>query len=54
MQCLTTNKGLCHKLAVENGVKHGRLPLEHHVDLKTRKVLTIDHGTLSLMSFQNF
>ncbi|XP_014236932.1 tRNA methyltransferase 10 homolog A [Trichogramma pretiosum] len=38
-----SQKGLCHKLAVENGVKHGRLPLDHYLQMKARKVLTIDH-----------
>lgn len=37
------HKGLCHKLAVENGIKHGRLPLDKFLLMKARKVLTIDH-----------
>ena len=37
------HKGLCHKLAKETGVSHARLPLEEFVEMKTRKVLTIDH-----------
>ena len=37
------HKGLCHKLAKEAGVSHARLPLEEFVEMKTRKVLTIDH-----------
>ena len=37
------HKGLCHRLAVEKGLSHARLPLEEHVEMKTRKVLTIDH-----------
>ena len=37
------HKGLCHSLAKEAGISHARLPLEEHVDLKTRRVLTIDH-----------
>ena len=37
------HKGLCYKLAKEAGVAHARLPLDKHVDLKTRRVLTIDH-----------
>ncbi|KAJ8683236.1 hypothetical protein QAD02_019028 [Eretmocerus hayati] len=36
-------KGLCHKLAVANGVRHGRLPLDKYLQMKARKVLTIDH-----------
>lgn len=35
---------MCHKLAVEANVKHGRLPLDKFLQMKARKVLTIDHG----------
>lgn len=38
-----SHKGLCHKLAVEAGVRHGRLPLDKFLQMKTRKVLTVDH-----------
>nr|CAG4649667.1 EOG090X0D3U [Scapholeberis mucronata] len=38
-----SHKGLCHKIAQEKGIKHGRLPISENIDLKTRKVLTIDH-----------
>ena len=37
-------QGLCHRLAVEKGIRHGRLPIGENIDMKTRKVLTIDHG----------
>ncbi|XP_070515716.1 tRNA methyltransferase 10 homolog A isoform X2 [Cardiocondyla obscurior] len=37
------HKGMCHKLAVEAGVKHGRLPLDKFLQMKARKVLTVDH-----------
>ena len=37
------HKGLCYKIAKEAGVSHARLPLDEHVSLKTRRVLTIDH-----------
>ncbi|XP_058791713.1 tRNA methyltransferase 10 homolog A [Phymastichus coffea] len=37
------HKGLCHKLAVENSLKHGRLPLDKFLQMKARKVLTVDH-----------
>ncbi|XP_045445952.1 tRNA methyltransferase 10 homolog A [Melitaea cinxia] len=37
------HKGLCHKIAVEQGIRHGQLPLDKYVNMKTRKVLTIDH-----------
>ncbi|KAK7069449.1 tRNA methyltransferase 10, partial [Halocaridina rubra] len=36
------HKGLCYKLAVEKGIKHAKLPLEDCIEMKTRKVLTID------------
>nr|CAG4640352.1 EOG090X0D3U [Daphnia pulex] len=38
-----SHKGLCHRLAVEKGLRHGRLPIGENIDMKTRKVLTIDH-----------
>ena len=37
------HKGLCYSLAKEAGIQTARLPLDEHVDLKTRRVLTIDH-----------
>lgn len=37
------NKGLCHKLAVEKGVRHARLPLGEFVQMNRRKVLSILH-----------
>jgi len=37
-------QGLCHSLAVENNVNHARLPISEHIEMKTRQVLTIDHG----------
>ncbi|KAF2365053.1 tRNA methyltransferase TRMD/TRM10-type domain, partial [Trinorchestia longiramus] len=37
------HKGLCHRLAVEKGVAHARLPIDEFMQMKTRKVLTIDH-----------
>lgn len=39
-------QGLCHQIAVEQGIRHAQLPLDKYVNMKTRKVLTIDHGTL--------
>ena len=38
------HKGLCHRLAIEKGIGHARLPIqEAGVEMKTRQVLTIDH-----------
>ncbi|CAH4032081.1 unnamed protein product [Pieris brassicae] len=37
------HKGLCYKIAVEQGITHAQLPLAKYVNMKTRKVLTIDH-----------
>ncbi|XP_076671155.1 tRNA (guanine(9)-N(1))-methyltransferase Trmt10A isoform X2 [Andrena cerasifolii] len=37
-------KGLCHKVAIQAGIRHGRLPLDKFLQMKARKVLTIDHG----------
>nr|XP_012222722.1 PREDICTED: tRNA methyltransferase 10 homolog A isoform X2 [Linepithema humile] len=38
-----SHKGICHKLAIEAGIRHGRLPLDKFLQMKARKVLTIDH-----------
>ncbi|XP_076761194.1 tRNA methyltransferase 10 homolog A isoform X2 [Xylocopa sonorina] len=35
--------GLCHKLAIQAGIRHGRLPLDKFLRMKARKVLTVDH-----------
>ena len=32
-----------HKLAVDKGVAHARLPIDEFIKMKTRKVLTVDH-----------
>lgn len=37
------HKGLCLRLAEEKGIAHGRLPIDEFIEMKTRKVLTIDH-----------
>ncbi|CAG5108249.1 Similar to trmt10a: tRNA methyltransferase 10 homolog A (Drosophila melanogaster) [Cotesia congregata] len=37
------HKGLCHKLAVQAGVQHARLPLDKFLNMKTRKVLAVNH-----------
>jgi len=38
-----SKKGHCHRLAVEKGIHHARLPIDKFLDMKTRVVLTIDH-----------
>ncbi|XP_065342200.1 tRNA methyltransferase 10 homolog A [Cloeon dipterum] len=37
------HKGLCHNLAVQNGINHAQLPIGEYLHMKSRKVLTIDH-----------
>lgn len=37
------HKGMCYKLATEASIRHGRLPLDKFLQMKARKVLTIDH-----------
>ncbi|XP_011209997.2 tRNA methyltransferase 10 homolog A [Bactrocera dorsalis] len=37
------HKGLCHKRAIENGLHTARLPLNEHVNMKTRAVLSTFH-----------
>lgn len=37
------HKGLCYSLAKDAGISHARLPIDEFVNLKTRKVLSIDH-----------
>ncbi|CDW58660.1 zinc phosphodiesterase ELAC protein 2 [Trichuris trichiura] len=36
-------KGKCLDVAESNGIAHARLPIEEHMNLKTRRVLTINH-----------
>ncbi|VDO17614.1 unnamed protein product [Haemonchus placei] len=38
-----SQKGLCYELAVKAGYGHARLPIDEFVQMKTRKVLTINH-----------
>lgn len=43
-------KGLTLKRAQEHGLRTARLPLSEHIEMKTRSVLTIVHGTLNISS----
>lgn len=36
-------KGLCHRLAVENDIAHAQLPISEYIQMKSRKVLTVNH-----------
>lgn len=37
------HKGICHEKASESGLQTARLPIDEFVNMKTRKVLTINH-----------
>jgi hypothetical protein len=37
-------QGLTHKMAVERGMLHAQLPIGQYLTMKSRKVLTINHG----------
>ena len=37
------HKGECLRRATEAGIRHARLPIDDFMEMKTRKVLTIDH-----------
>ncbi|KAK7112441.1 tRNA methyltransferase 10 homolog A-like [Littorina saxatilis] len=45
------HKGLCHNLAEEKGLAHAQLPLGQFLQLKSRKVLTINHVFEILLRF---
>ncbi|XP_052070726.1 uncharacterized protein LOC127709299 [Mytilus californianus] len=36
-------KGMCHQLAVEQGMSHAQLPIGQYIEMKSRKVLTVNH-----------
>ncbi|KAK6042605.1 tRNA (guanine-N(1)-)-methyltransferase [Cooperia oncophora] len=38
-----SQKGLCYEVATKAGYNHARLPIDEFVQMKTRKVLTINH-----------
>jgi tRNA (guanine9-N1)-methyltransferase len=37
------HKGMTHRLAVERGIATARLPIDEHLDMATRRVLTVNH-----------
>ncbi|XP_055710070.1 tRNA methyltransferase 10 homolog A isoform X1 [Phlebotomus papatasi] len=45
-----SQKGLCHKIAEDKGLRHARLPLNENVVIKTRTVLTINHAYFSVFT----
>jgi len=47
------HKGVCHSSAVERGFAHARLPIDEFMDMKTRKVLTVNHVFDILASASN-
>ena len=42
-------QGVCQKLAENKNVKTYRLPLEENIDIKTRRVLTVNHGKFAVL-----
>ncbi|CAI2350191.1 unnamed protein product [Caenorhabditis sp. 36 PRJEB53466] len=46
-----SQKGLCHRIAQEKGFGHARLPLDEHVLMKSRRVLTINQVYEILVHF---
>lgn len=44
-------KGICHKKATEQGIRTARLPIDEYMDLKTRKVLTVNHVFEILLAY---
>ncbi|XP_029636614.1 tRNA methyltransferase 10 homolog A [Octopus sinensis] len=36
-------KGLCHRLAVDADISHAQLPISQYLEMKSRKVLTVNH-----------
>ena len=41
---LSRPQNLCYNLALEQGIAHAQLPIGDVLDMKTRKVLAVNHG----------
>lgn len=41
---LSRPQSLCYNLALEQGIAHAQLPIGDVLDMKTRKVLAVNHG----------
>jgi tRNA (guanine9-N1)-methyltransferase len=39
-----TRKGICHEHALKAGVRTARLPIEEHLSIRTRRVITVNQG----------
>lgn len=37
-------QGLCHEMAVEKGMQHAQLPIGQYIEMKSRRILTVNHG----------
>eukprot|EP00658_Telonema_sp_P-2_P002516 TRINITY_DN10943_c0_g1_i8.p1 TRINITY_DN10943_c0_g1~~TRINITY_DN10943_c0_g1_i8.p1 ORF type:complete len:203 (-),score=21.60 TRINITY_DN10943_c0_g1_i8:356-964(-) len=47
------HKGMCEKLAVESAISTARLPIQEHIDMKARVVITVDQVFLILAKLYN-